>query len=166
MLHPIHRRATSALVLAAAGAFAPHIARAQAAVATRPMTFLDMQYQRSFGAPAPSPDGKWLLHTVTTPDWQNARSQTDIHLVSVAGGVSTSRRLTYTNERNETAPAWTRDGKQFAFLSNRDSSATASGDQLYLMQPDGGEARRVTSAAGGVSDFEFTRDGRWVLYRA
>ena len=134
--------------------------------ALRPMTFLDMQQQRSFGSPAPSPDGKWLLHTVTTPNWQTARSQSDIHLVSLASGVSSSRRMTFTGERNETSPAWTRDGRQFAFLSNRDSSTAFTGNQLFLMQPDGGEARRVTSAAGGVADFEFSRDGKWVVYRA
>ena len=93
MPHHIRTRATLAFILAAAGVLAPHSASGQGANASgatagmRPMTFLDMQYQRSFGAPAPSPDNKWLLHTVTTPDWQNARSQTDIHLVSVAGGV-------------------------------------------------------------------------------
>jgi dipeptidyl aminopeptidase/acylaminoacyl peptidase len=145
---------------------APSVAAQPASNALRPMTFLDMQYQRSFGSPAPSPDGKWLLHTVTTPDWQTARSQSDIHLVSIANGVSSSRRMTFTGERNETAPAWTRDGKQFAFLSNRDSSSALAGHQLFLMHPDGGEARRITSSAGGVADFEFSRDGTWVFYRA
>jgi dipeptidyl aminopeptidase/acylaminoacyl peptidase len=132
----------------------------------RPMTFLDMQHQRSAGSPTPSPDGRWLLHTVTTPDWQAARSQTDIHLVSIAGGVSTSRRMTFTPDRNETSPAWTRDGAEFAFLSNRDATPASDGSQVYLMRPDGGEARRVTQAAGGVSDFAFSRDGRWLVFRA
>ena len=155
----------AALVVAVIGAPSAH-AQAVEGAALRPMTFLDMQYQRSFGAPAPSPDGKWLLHTVTTPDWKAARSQTDVHLVSMAGGVSTSRRMTFTTDRNETAPAWTRDSKQFAFLSNRDSSAALAGSQLFFMSPDGGEARRVTSASGGVADFAFSRDGKWVVYRA
>ncbi len=132
----------------------------------RPMTFLDLQNQRSFGATAPSPDGAWMLYTVTRPNWETARSQSDIYLVSMKEGVSTTRRLTYTDEKNETSPEWTRDGKQFAFLSNRDSSSTLSGNQVFVMHPDGGEARRVTSAAGGVGDFEFSRDGKWIVYRA
>ena len=68
--------------------------------ATRPMTFLDMQRLASSGGYAPSPDGRWLLHTVTTPDWEAARSQTDIHLVSLQQGVPSSRQLTFTNEKN------------------------------------------------------------------
>ena len=132
----------------------------------RPMTFLDLQNQRSFGSPTPSPDGSWMLYTVTQPNWETAKSQSDIYLVSMKDGVSSTRRLTYSGEKNETSPEWMRDGKVFGFLSNRDSSATVSGSQLFIMHPDGGEARRISSAAGGVQDFEFSRDGKWVVYRA
>ena len=40
----------------------------------RPMTFLDMQLMRQVGAPAPSPDGRWMLYTVSTPDWKEAKT--------------------------------------------------------------------------------------------
>ena len=134
--------------------------------AVRPMTFLDMQHLKQAGAPTPSPDGKWLLHTVSTPDWKEARRQTDIHLVSIEQGVSTSRQLTFTREKNETSPRWTRDGRAFVFLSNRDAPENASArNQLYLMRPDGGEARRITDAREGVADFALTRNGRWLVYR-
>ena len=45
-------------------------APATAPAAPRPMTFLDMQQMRNAGAPTPSPDGRWMLYTVSTPDWQ------------------------------------------------------------------------------------------------
>ncbi len=139
---------------------------AQTTQALRPMTFLDMQHLKSAGSFAPSADGKWLLHTVTTPDWDEARSQTDIHLVSVGQGVSSSRQMTFSTEKNETSPAWSRDRSFFAFLSNRDATGEAAGNQLYVMRPDGGEARKVTSATGGVSNFAFSADGLWLVYRA
>ena len=53
---------------------------AQGQSGTRPMTFLDMQHMRRAGSETPSPDGQWMLYTVTTPDWQEADSQTDIYL--------------------------------------------------------------------------------------
>jgi dipeptidyl aminopeptidase/acylaminoacyl peptidase/endonuclease/exonuclease/phosphatase family metal-dependent hydrolase len=134
--------------------------------AARPMTFLDMQRLASSGGYAPSPDGRWLLYTVTTPDWEAARSQSDIHLVSLPQGLPSSRQLTFTSDKNETSPAWSRDGTIFAFLSNRDATGENGGNQLYVMRPDGGEARKITSAAGGVSNFAFSRDGRWIVYRA
>src|SRR5438477_5366361 len=109
----------------------PTIAMAQAsvsAVARRPITFLDRQYQRDVGSPTPSADGKWLLYTLSTPDWNQAKRQTDIYLVSVNDGLSSTRQMTFTKDRNETSPRWSRDGKFFVFLSNRDAaSASAAG---------------------------------------
>ena len=129
--------------------------------ARRPMTFLDMQLMRSAGSPAPSPDGRWMLYTVTVPDWEEARRQTDIHVVDVGQGVQSTRRLTFTAEKNETSPAWSRDGSLFAFLSNREAPSGSSGqNQIYVMRLEGGEAQKVTEAEGGVVDFEFTKDGR------
>lgn len=133
----------------------------------RPMTFLDMQQMRSAGSPAPSPDGRWLLYTVSTPDWKEARSQSDVYLVSLQQGVASTKQMTFTKDKNETSPRWSRDGSFFVFASNREAPASAaSQNQLYLMRPDGGEARRITDAKEGVSTFAFSRDGKWLAYRA
>jgi Tol biopolymer transport system component len=134
--------------------------------AVRPMTFLDMQHIRSTGSITPSPDGNRVLYTLSVPDWVNARSQTDLYLVSVREGVPSTRRLTFTEDKNESAPAWSSDGAYFAFLSDRESTGANGGRQLYVMRTDGGEARRITNVPGGVSDFAFTRDGRAIVLRA
>lgn len=134
--------------------------------ARRPMTFLDVQHLRTTGGHVPSPDGRWLLYTQSTMDWKDARRQTDIHVVSLAQGVSSARQLTFTKDKNETAPQWARDGSFFAFLSNRDAPENASTrNQLYAMRIDGGEARRVTDAKEGVSDFAFSKDGTWIVFK-
>jgi dipeptidyl aminopeptidase/acylaminoacyl peptidase len=156
------------------------------AQAKRPMTWLDMQQIRQVGGAAPSPDGKWLLYTVSFPDWQNARRQSDVFLVSTEQGVSSTRQLTFTKDKNETTPAWSRDGKFFVFASDRDAApaagapnaapapapaagpnaAAAGRNQLYVMRPDGGEARKITDARDGVSTFAFSKDGQWLVYRS
>lgn len=131
------------------------------------MTFLDMQLMNQQGAPTPSPDGKWMLYTVSFPDWKEARRQSDLFLVSTAEGLPSTKQMTFTTEKNETAPAWARDGRSFFFLSNREApAASATQTQLYRMRPDGGEAQRITDARDGVSDFVVSRDGRWIYYRA
>ena len=133
----------------------------------RPLTFLDLQHFRSWGSPAPSPDGRWLLHTVSTPDWDEASSQNDIYLVSMTDGAPSSRRLTFTEEANETNPTWAPDGGYFLFTSNRDApSSTQNRTQIYAMRTDGGEARQITDAADGISGFSFSPEGEWLVYRS
>ena len=139
--------------------------------AGRPMTFLDVQQFSSPGAWAPSPDGRWMLYTITTPNWQEDDRQSDIHLVSMEDGVSSSRQLTFTDEKNETSPTWSRDGSFFVFASNRDAEVVGDAEtdedvnQLYLMRPGGGEAQRITDAEEGVRDFGLSDDGRSLVYR-
>ena len=144
-----------------------------ASASLRPITFLDRQLQRSVSSPTPSPDGKWLLYVLSTPDWSQAKSQSDIYLVSVKDGLTSTRQMTFTKDKNETSPRWSRDGKFFAFLSNRDAPSAPSGggpgstaqNQIYIMRPDGGEARKITDAKEGVSTLAFSKDGKWLVYR-
>jgi dipeptidyl aminopeptidase/acylaminoacyl peptidase len=153
------------LVVAAASSEVPSL-QAQNSAA-RPMTFLDMQQLRQVGSPTPSPDRRLLLYTLSTPDWKEAKRQTDLYLVSMQTGVSSTRQLTFTREKNETSPRWAPDGSVFFFLSNREAPEdAASRNQLYVMRPDGGEARRLSDTQEGVSEYAISRDGRWLAYRS
>ena len=167
-LSPLTRTVAVVVALAIASAWTgvtlPLVAQQPGA---RPMTFLDMQQMNQVGSPTPSPDGKWLLYTLSTPDWKEAKRQTDLYLVSMQQGVASTRQLTFSKENNETSPRWARDGSFFLFLSNREApESVSSRNQLYQMRPDGGEARRLTDAKEGVSDFSLSRDGRWIVYRS
>ena len=167
---------------------------AQPSTAKRPLNFLDVQNMQQASAPVLSPNGNWALYTLSVPDWKDARRQSDLYLVSTQQGLSSTRRLTYTADKNETSPAWSRDGKFFAFLSDRDAPTNAAGRggsslptsgpgapyfpsavgggsggasfQLYLMRADGGEARRITDARDGVTAFAFSKDGSALVYRS
>jgi dipeptidyl aminopeptidase/acylaminoacyl peptidase len=141
----------------------------------RPLTFLDVREMSQAGDWTPSPDGRWMLYSVTTPDWVEDESQSDIYLVSLEEGLTSTRQLTFTTEHDEERPAWAPQSGVIVFSSNRDADAGEddedeedgpAGRQLYVMRVDGGEARRITSDPNGVSDFEFSPDGRWLVYRA
>src|SRR5262245_32464591 len=95
------------------------------APAKRPMTFVDVVTMRSVGETSVSPDGRWMLYTLSTPDWQDGKSYTDIHLVSRDQGVSATRQMTATKGKNESTARWSRDSKSFLFLSNREAPASA-----------------------------------------
>jgi Tol biopolymer transport system component len=64
----------------------------------RPMTFMDQREMRNATAPVVSPDGKLAVYSISTPDWKADRSQSDLYLVSLAGGLSSTRQLTFTKE--------------------------------------------------------------------
>jgi dipeptidyl aminopeptidase/acylaminoacyl peptidase len=160
----VRRALTAVAITIAAGVVSGPVLHSQAG--QRPMTFLDVRHLRSAGAATPSPDGQWLLYTISTLDWTEATSQTDLYLVSTTQGVSSNRQLTFTKDKNETSPRWARDGRAFFFLSNRDApESAASRNQLYVMRPDGGEAQRISDTKEGVRDYQLSEDGRWLTYR-
>lgn len=128
----------------------------------RPMTFLDVRKIKRAGSYAPSKDGKWLLYTVTSPDWEEAKSQSDIHLVSLTAGLTSNKQMTFTTKKSERSPKWLEDGGSFVFSSNRDEDK----NQLYLMRTDGGEARKITTIKQGVSNYEFSRDRKWIAFKS
>ncbi|HJW44609.1 MAG TPA: S9 family peptidase [Geothrix sp.] len=127
--------------------------------ATRPMTFMDVMEMRGVGAGQLSPDGARVAYTVSLPHWKSGKAYTDVFVAETATGAI--RQMTFTREKNETAPQWARDGRQVAFLSDREGS-----QQVYLMSVDGGEARKLTEAKDGVHAFAFSRDGRWLAFSA
>jgi dipeptidyl aminopeptidase/acylaminoacyl peptidase len=152
----------------------------------RSMTFLDAQNMRQTSGFDLSPDSRSMLYALSVPDWNQARRQTDLYMVSVDRGLPSTRQLTFTKDRNETSPKWSPDGGFIAFLSDRDApagAAPAAGgrggggggaaapgattrNQLFVMRLDGGEAKRVTDAREGVSNFSFSKDGKSIVYTA
>ena len=82
-----------------------------------------------------------MLYTLSTPDWQNARRQTDIYLVSLDRGLPSTRQLTFTKDKNETSPKWSRDGSFIAFLSDRDAAAGAAAGGAVARRCAGGGRR-------------------------
>jgi dipeptidyl aminopeptidase/acylaminoacyl peptidase len=129
------------------------------AQATRPMTFMDVMEMRSVGGWQLSPDGARVVYTVSIPHWKSGKAYTDLFVADAATGAA--RQMTFTREKSETAPQWARDGRRFAFLSDREGS-----QQVYLMSADGGEARKLTEAKDGVHAFAFSRDGKWLAFSA
>ena len=82
-------------------------------------------------------------------------------------GLPSTKQMTFTTAKNETSPAWAPDGARSSSCRiARRRRAAATQNQLYLMRPDGGEARRVTDAKDGVVDFALSPDGKTIVYRA
>src|SRR6478609_2521752 len=95
--------------------------------------------------PALSPDGSTLAFA-----WRG-----DIWSVPVKGGAA--RRLTQ-HPAVEAMPSFSPDGKQIAFISDRERSK-----QVYVMPADGGEARQLTWHTEGYDLREWMPDGQGLL---
>src|SRR5262247_2525805 len=91
----------------------------------RALTFLDAQNMRQASGAELSPDGRSMLYTLSVPDWNAARRQSDVYMVSLDRGLPSTRQLTFTKDKNETSPKWSNDGSFIAFLSDRDATTAA-----------------------------------------
>lgn len=95
--------------------------------------------------PALSPDGKTLVF-----DWNG-----DLWRVEGTGGRATP--LTQ-HPGQDSKPIFSPDGKQIAFVSDRDGSA-----QVYVMPADGGGANQLTFHTAGFDLHQWTPDGKQLL---
>ncbi|MGB9604974.1 MAG: TolB family protein, partial [Bryobacteraceae bacterium] len=105
-----------------------------------PITHEDVWLMPRVGAPAVSPDGKWVVVSVTEPSYDESKQVSDLWIVP-ADGSAPPRRLTFTRGP-ESDVAWSPDSRRIAFVARREGDDAA---QVYVLSLDGGEAVRVTS---------------------
>jgi dipeptidyl aminopeptidase/acylaminoacyl peptidase len=145
--------ARSILIAAALSAAVASVATAQAPA--RPVALDDFSRFHDVGAPVMSPDGEWVLYTVSSADTAADRRNVDLWMVSWDG--SRQVQLTFTPE-DETAPAWSPDGRYISFLSSR--RGAARGSQVWVLDRSGGEARQLTKLTGRISGYEWSPDAQ------
>lgn len=105
------------------------------------------------GAPTISPDGRRIVAPVTRFAMAEDRGYTDLWIWNADGGGE--RRFT-THTSNEGGPVFSPDGRQLAFVAQREDDKAP---QLYVMPLDGGEATRLTTLATGVQSPKWFGDG-------
>jgi dipeptidyl aminopeptidase/acylaminoacyl peptidase len=104
-----------------------------------------------------SPDGARVAFIVTEPSKGERRAR-HVWLYDKKSGAV--RQFTF-SAKDETSPRWSPDGKQLAFLSNRDDQ-----QQIYVMRADSGEAAAVTKGKRSVRSFAWSPDGKQIAYLA
>jgi dipeptidyl aminopeptidase/acylaminoacyl peptidase len=119
------------------------------------ITFADMMKMHRVAEPSVSPDGKWVVYTVATPDMEANRNASNIWMVSTESGAP----IQLTQSGNDSSPMWSPDGKMIAFLSSR-----AGESQVYLLSMNGGEAHPWTSISTGVDIAKWSPDGKTLAF--
>jgi dipeptidyl aminopeptidase/acylaminoacyl peptidase len=106
-----------------------------------------------------SPDGRYVAFVRVTVDQAGNRYRRAIWLAPTNGRPAC--RLT-AGTKSDTAPRWSPDSRQLAFVSTRDGEKP----QIFLIAIDGGEARKLTSMPQGASDAAWSVDGRRIAFLA
>jgi dipeptidyl aminopeptidase/acylaminoacyl peptidase len=126
----------------------------------RPMTFEDMMKMRRLGDIAVSPDGKWVLFTVTDVDLAKNTKTPHLWIVPATGG----QEKALTESSGESRGRFSPDGKQISFLTARDGS-----QQIWLADFDSeagtiGEPRQLTHISTDADNATWSPDGKHILF--
>ena len=100
-----------------------------------------------------------IAFTYTIVNYEENRYDSSIHVKRPG---EKEKRLTSGN--SDSTPRWSPDGKSLLFLSGREPVEGIKGKQLWLISPDGGEAKRITRAPMGVRSPVWSPKGKWIYF--
>jgi dipeptidyl aminopeptidase/acylaminoacyl peptidase len=147
------RRFTTGFLLLA---FALVAAPAVLAQGPPAFTVEEMLKLKRLSDPQLSPDGTRIAFVLTDVNLEQNTRNNDIWVVPAGGGAAVKLVAT---EKSEDRPRWSPDGKQLAFVSNREGSS-----QVWVIPAGGGEARKLTAIATEASGATWSPDGKWIVF--
>ena len=117
--------------------------------------------------PAISPDGQRIVYTRSWAerDETSLATRSRLMLVDLSSGkdIADASEREFTRGNADSWPRFSPDGTTVAFLR---STQPGEPRQIWVMPPDGGEARQLTSAPKGVQDFSWSPDSGRIVYCA
>ncbi len=122
----------------------------------RALTFEDMFATGRLSSPVVSPDGKWVVFAVKTPDLAANTFQTDLYATDLQGRTLT--KLT-DGKGSNSGPRFLKSGL-LTFVSTRGGDPQVY--SLEMFRP--GAIKAVTSVPGGVGDFIWLSDGKAIAF--
>ena len=125
---------------------------------TRKLEVNDLFKLQSVTDPNVSPNGNEAVFVKTHIDEEENSYIANLFHIDLDSNETT--QWTYGKHR-VSSPKWSADGKQLAFLSNRDEK-----NQVYVLSARGGEAKQLTTFEKGVSSFHWSPCGKKIWFTA
>ena len=138
----------------------PLLVRAQAQNATlRNIAPQDIFRMSSISNPKISPEGNWVLYSVSKVDSAKDKFSSKLYMVSTDGKetVSLTEQTKGVSNYN-----WSPDGKYISFLAA--GKEEEEGSQLYLMDRRGGEPLQVSHIKGEIESYDWFKDGKHLIF--
>ena len=125
----------------------------------QPITHEALWMMKRVGTPVVSPDGKWVVFSLTEPAYDEKDVVSDLWVVP-SDGSAKPRRIT-SSKAAESDVTWAPDNHRIAFSTRREGDDV---NQIYVLDLSGGEAQRVTSISTGARSPLFRPDGKAILF--
>lgn len=125
----------------------------------QPITHELLWMTRRVSAPSISPDGKWVVFSVTDPSYDEKEQTADLWIVP-SDASAKPRKLT-ASKAGESDATWSADSRRIAFSAKRDGDEV---NQIYILDLAGGEAQRVTNISTGARAPKFRPDGSAIAF--
>jgi dipeptidyl aminopeptidase/acylaminoacyl peptidase len=119
----------------------------------RAMEIADFYRTLTLSGPALSPDGQLVAFAVKRNDLEAGKSWSELYCMHADG--SGLRQLTH--GESDTDPVFSPDGERLLFSSSREG-----GGQLWTLDLDGGEPKKLTDWSPGLGSAIWSPDGRWI----
>jgi dipeptidyl aminopeptidase/acylaminoacyl peptidase len=111
----------------------------------------DLVKVETVGGARISPDGKWVIYTVGSTDFNQDAFVTQTWVTEVGTGKKLQLTAVPGNAQ------WSPDSQWLAFSRNR---------QIFIIRPTGGEPVALTNSATGVRGLDWSPDGKTIAYIA
>jgi dipeptidyl aminopeptidase/acylaminoacyl peptidase len=86
------------------------------------------------------------------------------HIFVVDAATGTARQLTSGEQRNDSNPQWSPDGKRIAYLSERTDKPLLSNGEINVAPAESGAPVRLSAPESGLSGVRWSPDGRSLAY--
>ncbi len=112
----------------------------------------DLLSMKRITDPHISPDGKWVVYNMDSPDVTTNKKNKAIYVTSIEGKETQKLTSGISNDYN---PRWSPDGKQIAYLSTSRGPAP----QIFTMDFPKGEPKMVSAIKEGCENLAWSPDG-------